>query len=113
MPPGQAGPRHRRQLARRGPRPDEPAGPHLRRADSGAIAVSAGLPGIFLRSMKLFSGLRRRLPVAEATEVGRSIPDPGKVPTARGTWEEAALTNVDITEVVKRQIRSVTPPWKK
>jgi hypothetical protein len=35
------------------------------------------------------------------------------VPTARGTWEEAALTNVDITEVVKRQIGTITPPWKK
>jgi hypothetical protein len=35
------------------------------------------------------------------------------VPTARGTWEEAALTNVDITEVVKRQIRTVTRPWMK
>lgn len=43
----------------------------------------------------------------------RSIPDPGKVPTARGTWEQAALTNVDITEVVKRQIRTVTRPWLK
>ena len=44
---------------------------------------------------------------------GRPIPDPAKVPTARGTWEEAALTNVDITEVVKRQIRTVTRPWMK
>jgi hypothetical protein len=35
------------------------------------------------------------------------------VPTARGTWEQAALTNVDITEVVKRQLGTVTPPWKK
>ena len=41
------------------------------------------------------------------------IPDPGRVPTRRGSWEEAALTNVDITEVVKRQIGTVTPPWKK
>ena len=57
--------------------------------------------------------LRRRTstPVPEAG--GRVIPDPGKVPTARGTWEEAALTNVDITEVVKRQIRTVTRPWMK
>jgi hypothetical protein len=44
---------------------------------------------------------------------GRPIPDPGKVPTARGTWEEAALTNVAVTEVVKRQIRTVTRPWTK
>jgi len=44
---------------------------------------------------------------------GRAIPDPGKVPTARGTWEEAALTNVAVTEVVKKQIRTVTRPWMK
>jgi hypothetical protein len=44
---------------------------------------------------------------------GRAIPDPGKVPTSRGTWEEAALTNVAVTEVVKRQIRTVTRPWMK
>ena len=43
----------------------------------------------------------------------RRLPDPAKAPTARGTWDEAALTNVDITEVVKRQIGTVTPPWKK
>jgi len=55
---------------------------------------------------------RRRAPESEP-DGGRHIPDPGKVPTARGTWEEAALTNVDITEVVKRQIRTVTRPWMK
>ncbi len=44
---------------------------------------------------------------------GRPLPDPGKVPQARGTWEEAALTNVAVTEVVKRQIRTVTRPWMK
>jgi hypothetical protein len=43
----------------------------------------------------------------------RPLPDPGSVPTARGTWEQAALTNVDITEVVKQQLGTVTPPWKK
>ena len=43
----------------------------------------------------------------------RRIPDPAAVPTARGTWEEAALTNVDITELVKRELGTVTPPWKK
>jgi hypothetical protein len=41
------------------------------------------------------------------------LPDPGEVPTARGTWEQAALTNVDITELVKQQLGTVTPPWKK
>jgi len=44
---------------------------------------------------------------------GRPLPDPAKVPQARGTWEEAALTNVAVTEVVKRQIRTVTRPWMK
>jgi len=41
------------------------------------------------------------------------MPDPARPPQARGPWEQAALTNVDITEVVKRQIGTVTPPWKK
>jgi len=50
---------------------------------------------------------------ALVNEEGTRIPDPGKVPAQRGSWEEAALTNVDITEVVKRQIGTVTPPWKK
>jgi hypothetical protein len=74
--------------------------------------VCSGCPGIFLAAMRL-PALRRRTstPVPEAG--GRVIPDPAKVPTARGTWEEAALTNVDITEVVKRQIRTVTRPWMK
>jgi hypothetical protein len=60
-------------------------------------------------------GLRRnrRSSDGESAPGGRRIPDPGAVPTARGTWEEAALTNVDITEVVKRQIRTVTRPWQK
>jgi hypothetical protein len=55
----------------------------------------------------------RPTPEERAAADGRVIPDPGKVPTARGTWEEAALTNSDITEVVKRQIRTVTRPWTK
>jgi len=56
---------------------------------------------------------RRRGAEDPATAQARAIPDPAKVPTARGTWEEAALTNVDITELVKRQIRTVTRPWQK
>jgi hypothetical protein len=62
--------------------------------------------------MKLALPLRRRSP-EDRDAGGRHVPDPGKVPTARGTWEEAALTNVDITEVVKRQLRTVTKPWMK
>jgi hypothetical protein len=62
-----------------------------------------------------FPALPRRRRTAEPPRDadGRVIPDPGKVPTARGTWEEAALTNVAVTEVVKRQIRTVTRPWMK
>jgi len=58
---------------------------------------------------------RRRAPDLELdSERGqRALPDPGKVPQARGTWDEAALTNVDITELVKRQIHTVTRPWTK
>jgi hypothetical protein len=41
------------------------------------------------------------------------LPDPAKPPANRGEWEEAALTNVEITELVKRQIRTHTLPWQK
>ncbi|HEV3125179.1 MAG TPA: hypothetical protein VG266_11440 [Candidatus Dormibacteraeota bacterium] len=64
--------------------------------------------------MGLLDALRRRRGESATTHAGsRRLPDPARVPTARGTWEEAALTNVDITEVVKRQIGTITPPWKK
>ena len=41
------------------------------------------------------------------------LPDPGKPPGNRGDWDRAALTNVDITELVKREIRTRTRPWQK
>jgi hypothetical protein len=41
------------------------------------------------------------------------LPDPAKPPSNRGEWGEAALTNVEITELVKRQIRTNTLPWQK
>jgi hypothetical protein len=41
------------------------------------------------------------------------LPDPAKPPANRGDWDRAALTNVEITEVVKRQIRTTTRPWQK
>ena len=44
---------------------------------------------------------------------GETLPDPAKPPGNRGEWESAALTNVDITELVKRQIHTVTRPWQK
>ncbi len=41
------------------------------------------------------------------------LPDPAKPPSNRGDWDQAALTNVEITELVKRQIRTNTLPWQK
>jgi hypothetical protein len=41
------------------------------------------------------------------------LPDPAKPPQNRGAWEEAALTNVDITELVKAQLHTHTRPWNK
>jgi hypothetical protein len=43
----------------------------------------------------------------------RRVPDYTRPPANRGSWEEAALTNVEITEIVKRNIRTVTRPWNK
>jgi hypothetical protein len=44
---------------------------------------------------------------------GHTLPDPAKPPGNRGDWDSAALTNVDVTELVKRQIRSSARPWQK
>lgn len=44
---------------------------------------------------------------------GEALPDPAKPPGNRGDWDRAALTNVDITELVKQQIRTTTRPWQK
>jgi hypothetical protein len=67
--------------------------------------------------MGLFDRFRRRhegpSDDGSPSNGSRPLPDPGAVPTARGSWEQAALTNVGITELVKRQIGTVTPPWKK
>ncbi len=54
-------------------------------------------------------------PAAVPARRGRrpALPDPAQPPARRGSWEEAALTNVEVTEVVKRQIRTVTRPWNK
>jgi hypothetical protein len=49
----------------------------------------------------------------EMQPVPTRLPDPSKPPQARGSWEQAALTNIAITEKVKRQIGTVTPPWLK
>ena len=65
--------------------------------------------------MKLRERFRRRPdePQGLSEERRRRIPDPAKVPTNRGSWEEAALLNVEVTEVVKREVGARTPPWKK
>jgi hypothetical protein len=55
--------------------------------------------------------LRRMRPAARASR--ESLPDPSKPPSNRGDWDRAALTNVEITEEVKRQIRTTTLPWQK
>ena len=44
---------------------------------------------------------------------GDALPDPAMPPANRGEWSSAALTNVEITELVKRQIRTTTRPWQK
>lgn len=45
--------------------------------------------------------------------VPKRLPDPSKPAEARGSWEQAALVNVGITELVKRELDAQTPPWKK
>jgi hypothetical protein len=52
---------------------------------------------------------RRRSPPAATP----ALPDPAKPPQNRGSWDRAALTNVAITELVKRQIHTNTRPWEK
>jgi hypothetical protein len=42
-----------------------------------------------------------------------SLPDPSKPPTARGSWEQAALVNIALTERIKGELGTHTPPWKK
>ncbi|MBJ7610138.1 MAG: hypothetical protein JF887_12010 [Candidatus Dormibacteraeota bacterium] len=53
--------------------------------------------------------LRLRRPARAAD----ALPDPAQPPSNRGEWDHAALTNVEITELVKRQIHTVTRPWQK
>ena len=55
--------------------------------------------------------LRERL--RRGRQTASKLPDPARPPQNRGPWEEAALTNVDITELVKAQIRTQTRPWNK
>ena len=59
--------------------------------------------------MGLMDRLRRR----RHDRDGATLPDPAKPPENRGDWDSAAITNVDITEVVKREIHTVTRPWNR
>lgn len=43
----------------------------------------------------------------------RRVPDPSLPVEARGSWEQAAFTNVQITELIKRELNAQTPPWRK
>ncbi|MGH7722058.1 MAG: hypothetical protein ACRENL_04375 [Candidatus Dormibacteria bacterium] len=62
--------------------------------------------------MGLLDHIRRVRP-QPAGPSGRPLPDPAKPPGNRGDWDSAALTNVDITELVKDQIRNTARPWQK
>jgi hypothetical protein len=61
-----------------------------------------------MRMLDRLRARRRRAPAATP-----ALPDPAKPPQNRGPWDLAALTNVDITEEVKREIGTVTRPWQK
>jgi hypothetical protein len=63
------------------------------------------------RAAGLLDRLRRRR--SRGAPAGDRLPDPAKPPANRGSWESAALTNVDITELVKGQIGTQTRPWEK
>jgi hypothetical protein len=58
----------------------------------------------------LLNRLRRRQR-SEAT--GEVLPDPSIPPANRGSWDNAALINTDITELVKRQINTKTKIWQR
>lgn len=62
--------------------------------------------------MGLIERLKAMRPQARGP-AGSPLPDPAKPPGNRGEWDQAALTNVEITELVKRQIRTTTRPWQK
>ena len=62
--------------------------------------------------MGLLARLRRRSADSGAGSA-EPLPDPSKPPRNRGDWDHAALTNVGITEEVKREIRTQTRPWTK
>ncbi len=58
----------------------------------------------------IFARLRRRQRSAATGEV---LPDPSVPPGNRGSWGNSALINTDITELVKRQIKTKTKVWQR
>ncbi len=62
--------------------------------------------------MSLLDVIKRMRPRPTGA-LGETLPDPAKPPENRGEWDAAALTNVEITELVKSQIRTHTLPWQK
>jgi hypothetical protein len=58
----------------------------------------------------IFARLRRRQRSASTGEV---LPDPSVPPGNRGPWGSSALINTDITELVKRQIKTKTKIWQR
>jgi hypothetical protein len=60
----------------------------------------------------LLDVIKRMRPRATGA-LGETLPDPALPPGNRGDWDAAALTNVEITELVKSQIRTHTKPWQK
>ncbi|MDQ2960284.1 MAG: hypothetical protein M3R48_04450 [Candidatus Dormibacteraeota bacterium] len=62
--------------------------------------------------MGLLKVLKSMRPVPRSMG-GPALPDPAVPPGNRGDWAEAALTNVQITELVKRQLRTDTRPQQK
>ena len=58
---------------------------------------------------RLLGRFRRR----QRSASGEMLPDPSKPPGNRGSWDRAALTNTDITELVKGQINTKTKIWQR
>lgn len=62
--------------------------------------------------MPLFRRRRSPHPTGDPDGEG-ALPDPSRPPLNRGPWEQAAITNVEVTEIVKRRLGTITRPWQK
>lgn len=63
--------------------------------------------------MRLLDIVMSLRPSGTTAPTGPALPDPAIPPGNRGEWGAAALTNVEITELVKRQLRTNTTPQQK